>query len=101
MCKSCDNCYWKSHLHENTCLWLDTELLGYCKDYTHICECGAIGIYSYKEGVYCKDCLIKALGLKEKHAGIQYFKDGEYLGTSEEFDDFIEGLDVKIIEINY
>lgn len=101
MCKSCDNCYWKSRLHENTCIFLESELLGYCEKYTHICKCGDIGLYAYEEGVYCRDCLIKTLGLKERYTEIQYFKDGEYLGNSDDFDDFIEDLDVKIIGITY
>lgn len=105
--KSCENCYW---YHNGTSV-CDIDLIkhllgdddlnskGYCKVHKFTCDCCESDVAAYEvEGEYlCIDCTLKRLDVESCEV-TEYFRDGEYLGNSDEFRDVEYQLGLKPID---
>lgn len=101
MCKSCDNCFWRLgrknlHCHFNSEVPEDNVCS--CHDYT--CEecklsCAEYMVHGKK---LCRHCMVIEAEL-EDHEVTMYFRDGEYLGDSDNFEEVVCQLyDVKELD---
>lgn len=104
--KSCENCYW----YKGNCVCVvdlvkgllgddDLNTEGYCKVHEFACDCCENDAAAYEvEGEYlCIDCALKRFEVESCEV-TEYFRDGEYLGNSDEFRDVEYQLGLKPID---
>ena len=95
--KYCDGCFWRKESigdNYNYCALKDKIVENkICPHYAFHCnKCGVIkGDYIYKQKYYCKSCLVDILGLEESIT-TSYYKDGQFLGTGEDFEEVLNNL---------
>lgn len=98
MCK-CSNCYWKDRTKYSERDWCGYyhEKPDKCLYFEYECEiCGNDPArWDYNGDYYCFDCLIRKLGVEECTT-VEYYKDGEYLGSDEDINEVVDGLNENI-----
>lgn len=104
MKKLCDNCYYlhKSIIHDvyfcakHSCT--KEKPSDVCDKHDFNCslnDCMNAAEYKYKDQIYCTDCLLEYLKV-EQYTTIEYYRDGEYLGSEDNIVEVIENLDEDI-----
>lgn len=105
--KNCENCYWY-HTGTSVCdidlikhLLGDDDLKskGYCKVHKFTCDCCESDVATYEvDGKYlCTDCALDKFDVESCEV-TEYFRDGDYLGSSEDFNEVEYQLGLKPIE---
>lgn len=102
--RTCSNCYYlhKSHIH-NVYFCASHEASKekpdkICDKHLFCCsssECLGEAEYKYNNKLYCVNCLFEELDV-EQCTTIEYYKDGEYLGSEDDIVEVIENLNEDI-----
>lgn len=97
--EKCKECYWKEKgkiSEKRWCAFKEKEP-DTCKYMQYQCEeCEEDEAeYEYKGQKLCSGCLIKTFELQEATT-THYYRDGEWLGSDDDFDEVIENLDEDI-----
>lgn len=95
MCKSCDNCLWRLGRKGIYCHFnLEVPEDNVCSFHDYTCEECGLSCAEYLVGgkKLCSDCMLEEEGIESCEVTL-YFKDGEYLGDSDDFEKVVYQLD--------
>ena len=91
MDNNCDNCYWRSL--DRLCVrhhFAQLPKENTCTDYSQFCDkCNDLAFYKYNNMYLCRDCITRALNIKEESEPVYYDENWELIGTEDKLEEYI------------
>lgn len=99
MNNTCKSCYWKRP--DGGCTRHQSMSKDACEKYNPICKREEdVAEYKYKGEYYCANCILEKFNVEESTI-INYYRDGEYIGSDEDMEEVVGNLDIEIEILDY